>query len=50
MIRAGRRDNMEGDITPLVGMPSSLVVYLGAILVWSSIEMPAEIMMLQIRG
>ena len=50
MIWAGRRDRLEGDMNPLVGMPSSSVGYLMSLLVWSSIQSPAEILMIQIRG
>ena len=41
---------MEGDMNPLAGMPSSLVVFLRTILAWSSIQRPAESFMLHIRG
>ena len=50
MIWAGRRDNLEGDTTPLAGMPSSSVVYLRELLVWYSIKSPNESVMLRITG
>ena len=50
MIWAGIRDHMEGDITPLAGMTSSLVGYLRVLLAWSSIQMPNKSLMLWIRG
>ena len=36
-------------MTPLAGMPSSLVGYLRVLLVWSSIKNPEENVMLRIR-
>ena len=50
MIWSGRRDNMEGDMTPLLGMPLSLVGYLRSLLVWYSIQRPDKSVMLNIRG
>ena len=50
MIWAGRRDHMEGYITPIAGMPSSSVGYLRELLVWYSIQRPDESVMIQIRG
>ena len=40
MIWASRRDHMAGDMTPLAGMPSSLVGEARGSLEWSSIQMP----------
>ena len=40
MIWAGRRDHLVGDMTPLAGMPSSLVVEARVSLEWSSIPSP----------
>ena len=50
MIWAGRRDNLEGYMTPLAGMSSSSVGYLRALLVWSSIQRPSKNLLLRIRG
>ena len=49
MIWSGRRDNPEGDITPLSVITLSLVGYLREILVWSSIQRSSKIVMLRIR-
>ena len=46
MIWASRRDHMVGDMTPLVGMPSSLVGEARGSLEWSSIPRPAGSVML----
>ena len=46
---AGQRDNLEGDMTPLAGMPSSSEVYLKTSFVSSSIQMPDKIIILWIR-
>ena len=45
----GRRDHLEGDMAPLVGMPSSLVGEAKGSLEWSFTPMPAGIMMLRKR-
>ena len=49
MIWAGRRDHLVGDITPLAGMPSSLMGEARVSLGWSSIPMPVGSVMLQKR-
>ena len=47
LIWAGRRDHLVGDMTPLSGMPSSLVEEARGSLEWSYICRPARIVMLQ---
>ena len=49
MIWDVRRDHLEGDMTPLVVMPSSLVGEAKGSLEWSFTPMPAGIMMLRKR-
>ena len=46
MIWADRRDNMEGYMTPLAGMPLSSVVYLRDLLVRYYIQRPSESLMM----
>ena len=48
-IWAGRRDHLVGDMTPLAGMPSSLVEEARGSLEWSSIPRHAGSVMLQKR-
>ena len=50
MIWAGIRDHLAGDMTPLDGMPSSLVGYLSVLLIWSSIQRPNKRVILWIMG
>ena len=50
MIWAGIRDHLAGDMTPLDDMPSSLVVYLSVLLIWSSIQRPNKRVILWIMG
>ena len=50
MIWADKRDHLELDMTPLSGMPSSLVGYIRALLVWFSIQTTSKFVMMQIRG
>ena len=50
MIWDGVRDHLEGDMTPLLGFPSSLARYLRLLLVWSSIQSSAESLILRIKG
>ena len=50
MIWAGRRYHLEGDMNPIADIPSSSVVYPRGLLVWSSIQSLAKIVLLQIRG
>ena len=38
IIWGGRRDYLEVDMTPIVGMPSSFAVYPRILLAWSSIK------------
>ena len=47
MVWAVKRDHLVGDITPLAGMPSSLVEEARVSLEWSSITGPARSEMLQ---
>ena len=47
MIWADRRDHMVGEMTPIAGMPSSLVVEARGSSEWSSITRPAGSVMLQ---
>ena len=47
MIWAGRRDHLLRDMTPLTGMPSSLVVEVRGSLEWSSIPRPAVSLIIQ---
>ena len=49
MIWAGRKDHLVGDMTPLAGMPSSLVGEARGSLEWSSISRPDGSVMLQKR-
>ena len=49
MIRDGRRDHLVGDMTPLAGMPSSLVEEARGSLGWFSIPRPSVSVMLQKR-
>ena len=46
MIRAVRIDHLVGDMTPLVGMHSSLVEEAKGLLEWSSITIPSVSVML----
>ena len=46
MIWDGRRDHLVGDMTPLAGMPSSLVGEARVSLEWSSITKPSVSMIL----
>ena len=46
MIWADRRDHLVGDMTPLAGMPSSLVGEARGSLEWYSIPRPSRIVML----
>ena len=41
---------MAVDMTPISGMPLSLVGYLRVLLVWYSIQRPVKIVMLRIIG
>ena len=50
MIWAGIRDHLAGDMTPLDGMPSSLVGYLSVLLICSSIQRPNKRVILWIMG
>ena len=49
MIWAGRRDHLEVDMTPLMGMPSSLVRYIRVLLVCLYNQSPAKHLLLKIR-
>ena len=49
LILAVRRDHLVGDMSPLAGMPPSLVGEARGSLEWSSIPRPSGILMLQKR-